>query len=204
MEKQKNQQAQLPSLTIVILWAIIQSFGWAIIYVLATNMVAGESEVIILGFIGLLGGGVMGALQHTLIDRGIGVSLRHWLALTAIGSAIGWAIIEFLPVWQYPLHIAIMPIFVVPAIIQWISVRRYTQAGILWIAGHIITTLIFVMFYEAMQIQFDFEIIVFVIPAALQGVASGFVMVWLLRKMPKQDLTHEKAKMGYDNKVKVS
>jgi hypothetical protein len=31
-----------------------------------------------------------------------------------------------------------------------------------------------------------------VIPALLQGVASGFVMIWLLRKLPKQEHTRKR------------
>lgn len=208
MEKQKRQQQQLSSLTIVILWAAIQAFGWAIIFLLADNMTSGfyqqTTRLIIIGFIGLLGGGLTGALQHTLIDRGTGVSLRHWLILSAVGSAVGFVVMELAPLWQYPLVISVMPIFVIPAIMQWFSVRQHTRAGLLWIGAHIVTTVIFIMFYEALMPQFDYDMLMFVIPAALQGIVSGFVMVWLLRQLPKQALTHEKAKVEYDSKVQVS
>lgn len=207
MEKQKHQQHQLPSLTIVILWAIIQAFGWAIIFLLAQNMNIGGISVksmIMIGFVGLLGGGVMGALQHTLIDRGIGVALRNWVILSALGSAAGFMVMEYLPLWQYPMYIAVMPIFVVPAVFQWVSIRQHTRAGVLWIAGHVIATIVFIMFYEALVQQFSYTIMLFVIPAALQGIASGFVAVWLLRQLPKQALTSEKVKVEYDNRVKVS
>lgn len=200
MEKQKRQQQQLSSQTIVILWAVIQAFGWAIIFLLADNMSIGyidqTSRLVIIGFIGLLGGGLMGALQHTLIDRGTGVSLRHWLILSAIGSAMGFAVMEYLPMWNYPLYIQVMPIFVIPAVLQWVSVRQHTRAGLIWIGTHVITTIVFIMFYEVMEQQFNYNMLMFAIPAALQGIASGFVMVWLLRQLPKQALTHEKAKVS--------
>lgn len=207
MEKQKHQQHQLPSLTIVILWALIQAFGWAIIYLLAQNMNAGSRSVvsmIMIGFIGLLGGGVMGALQHTLIDRGIGVSLRHWVILSALGSAAGFISVEYLSLWQYSFYIGVLPIFVVPAIFQWVSIRQHTRSGLLWIGGHVVTTLVFIMFYEALDQQFNYDMMLLVIPAALQGIASGFVAVWLLRQLPKQALTSDKAKVDYDNQVAVS
>jgi len=202
MEKQKRQQQQLSSLTIVVLWAVIQAFGWAIIFLLGSNMVSGyldqTSRLLVIGFVGLLGGGLMGALQHTLIDRGTGVSLRHWLLLSAVGLAVGFAMMEMeiIRLWQYPLYVAVMPLFVIPAMFQWLSVRQHTRAGLLWIGAHVITTIVFIMFYEILEQQADFDLLMFVIPAALQGIVSGFAIVWLLRQLPKQALTHEKAKVG--------
>ena len=175
MEKQKRQQQELSSFTIVILWAVIQAFGWAIIFLLADNMtsgyVSGASRLIIIGFVGLLGGGLMGALQHTLIDRGAGISLSNWLTLSAIGSAIGFAVMESVPSGEFPLYIAVMPIFVIPAMFQWVSIRQHTRAGLLWVGAHVITTIVFMMFYEALLPQFDYDILMFVIPAALQGLS---------------------------------
>lgn len=203
MEKQKRQQHYLSSFAIVILWALIQSFGWMIIYLLAVNLNI-RPHMFTLGFVGLLGGGLMGALQHTLIDRGIGISLRHWLLLTAIGTAVGFILTDYIVVRDNSLYMVVLPVFVVPAIFQWISVRSHTKVGFLWIVGHVITAQVFVMFYEFLVKQQVYEMPSAMIPAALQGIASGFIMVWLLRQLSKQDLTHEKPKIEYDSKVNVA
>ena len=205
MDKQKNDQQQLPSLTIVIFWALIQAFGWGMIYLLAENMNA-TNDAFMLGFIGLFTGGLMGALQYTLIERGVGIQLRRWLILTAFGTAIGFTIpFALLNTMTYSPYVYLLPIFVAPSVLQWKSLRRHTQSGILWVVAHGISTLIFVMFVELiLQNQYNVDILVFVLPALLQGIISGFVMVWLLRKLPKQELAYKKAKISYDNEVTAS
>jgi len=196
MDKPKRKNAQLPSLTLVVLWAIIQSLGWAIIYMMLQNMSVSTSDIGILCFIGILAGGVIGALQHTLVDRGTGIDLKHWIVLTALGTAIGLMSINLFPyAYRVSPVVYIMPIFVVPAIFQWWSVRKVTRVGALWIITHVIATIVFVMFVEILTDQ-GFEFLSAVIPAGLQGIASGFVMVWLLRGLPKQDLTLQKQKIS--------
>jgi len=190
MEKQKRQTQTLSSQNIVILWAVIQSFGWAMLYLLLTNIDMGyKLDPVILGFIGLFSGGVTGALQHTLIERGAGINLRYWMRLTAIGLAIGLASIAFM---DSPLFYEInspylwfLPIFLVPSMLQWISIRQHTQSGWLWMVVNSIASMIFVMFMLILSdLRQDF--LSAVVPALLQGVASGFVIIWLLRKLPKQ------------------
>lgn len=204
MEKSKNQPTTLSSQTIVILWALIHAVGWMIIYLMIVNITPSQPDFLILGFIGLLSGGIIGALQHTLIERGTGVALQHWFILTALGTSIGLMGLEVVD----QLHIDspylyLVPFFVIPAILQWWSLRQHTQAGFLWIVGNTISGVIFVMFVLILMDQ-GYELLSAVIPAGLQGIASGFVMVWLLRQAPKQALTNEKPKVEYDNKVKVS
>lgn len=196
MDKPKRKQKELSSLTIVILWALIQSLGWAIIYMMGSNMSNGGSEPFILGFIGLLAGGVTGALQHTLIERGTGINLRHWILLSALGLSGGLIAIMFVVyMWLYSPYLIILPIFVIPAVLQWISLRNYTRAGMLWIVANGIASLVFVMFVEVLDAQ-GFELLSAIIPAALQGIASGFVIVWLLRKLPAQELVLQPQEIG--------
>ena len=197
MDKPKRKQKELSSLTIVILWALIQSLGWMVIYLMGSNMSSRGSEPIILGFIGLLAGGVTGALQHTLIERGTGINLRHWILLSALGLSGGLiGITIVVEMWLYSPYFLMLPIFVLPAMVQWVSLRNYTRAGLLWIVANGIASIVFVMFVEILDAQ-GYELLSAMIPAALQGIASGFVMVWLLRKLPKQeDLTLHTQKIG--------
>lgn len=206
MDKVKNQHRTLSSLAIVISWAGIQAVGWIVIYMMIVNLLNQSDDLLMFGFVGLFGGAIMGALQHTLIDRGVGISLKHWFVLTTIGTALGlmgvfW--VEELNMWSRSPYLYLLPIFVIPAVFQWWSIRRYTRAGLLWIVGNAIAGIVFVMFVLILDEQ-GYKLLSAVIPAALQGIASGFVMVWLLRQAPKQALTKEKDKVEYDNKVKVS
>ncbi len=190
MEKQKRQTQTLSSQNIVILWAIIQSFGWAIIYLLLTNIDTGYSlNPYILGFIGLFSGGVTGALQQTLIERGAGINLRYWTRLTAVGLAIGLGAIAFMESSFFngidSPYVWLLPTFLVPSMLQWMSIRQHTQSGWLWIVANSIASMIFVMFMIILS-DLHQEFLSAVVPALLQGVASGFVMVWLLHKLPKQ------------------
>lgn len=204
MEKSKNQPTTLSSQTIVILWALIYAVGWMIIYLMIVNIPPSQEDLLILGFIGLLSGGIIGALQHTLIDQGTGIALKNWFILTAIGTSVGLMGLEFADELQVESpYFYLIPFFVVPAIFQWWSLRPHTQAGFLWIVGNTISGAIFVMFVLTLTDQ-GYELLSAMIPAGLQGIASGFVMVWLLRYAPKQALTNEKAKVEYDNKVKAS
>jgi len=196
MDKAKRKFKPLPSLTIVVLWAMIQALGWMVIYLMAVNINVDNSDTIILGFIGLLAGGMTGALQHTLIERGTGVDLYHWIVLSALGLSLGLMAITWIEsAWNYSPYLLMLPIFVVPAMLQWWSIRQVTRAGFLWIVANGIASLVFVMFVEILASQ-GYEILSAVIPAGLQGIASGFVMVWLLRQLPKQDLTLQKQKIG--------
>lgn len=185
MEKQKRQHQHLSSQTIVILWALIQSFGWGMIYLLITNITNRMPDPVVLAFIGLFSGGVMGALQHTLIERGTGIQLRYWLPLTAFGLAIGLGSLGLADFWDSSPYLFLLPVFLIPSILQWLSIRHHTQSGWLWIVANSIASMIFVMFMLIIGDQGD-DFLSVVIPALLQGVASGFVMIWLLRKLPKQ------------------
>ena len=184
MEKQKHQPQYLSSQTIVILWALIQSFGWAMIYLLITNIDSYKPDPIILAFIGLFSGGVIGALQHTLIDRGVGVRLNYWIPLTAFGLAIGLGSLAFADFWGDSVYLFLLPVFLVPSVLQWLSIRHHTRSGWLWMIANSIASMIFVMFMLILTDQRQ-EFLSAVIPALLQGIASGFVLVWLLRKLPK-------------------
>lgn len=197
MDKQKRQQPQLSSQTILILWAVIQAFGWGIIYLLMLNLRYDAPNLILYGFVGLLSGGITGALQHTLIERGTGVQLKHWLTLTALGTTIGFVLITALPTQVYEPYMIILPLFIVPAFCQWLSIRKHTRAGLLWIVANGVTPLVFVMFAELIVEQNPIhDSLILMVPALLQGVIAGFVIVWLLRQVPKQALTLEKAKVG--------
>jgi len=172
------------------LWAVIQSFGWGMIYLLLTNINMGyRLDPFMLVFIGLFSGGVTGILQHTLIDRGAGIDLRYWTRLTALGLAIGLGSFAFMAAGFFDCidspYVFLLPVFLVPAMLQWMSIRHHTRSGWLWMLANTVASMIFVMFMIILcDLRQDF--LSAVIPALLQGVASGFVMVWLLRKLPKQ------------------
>jgi len=195
MEKQKRQTQTLSSQNIVILWATIQSFGWGMIYLLLTNINMGYSfDPFILIFIGLFSGGVVGILQQTLIERGAGINLQNWTRLTALGLAIGLGSIAFMGSGFFievdSPYVFLLPVFLVPAMLQWVSIRHHTRSGWLWMVANTVASMIFVMFMIILtDLRQDF--LSAVIPALLQGVASGFVMVWLLRKLPKQAETRK-------------
>ncbi|GEM_PF-3295426 len=204
MDKPKRKQKELSSLSIVIGWALIHSLGWTVIYLMASNMANIGSDIFILGFIGVLAGGVTGSLQHTLIERGTGINMTHWILLSALGTSAGLVATTIVDnVWYASPYIWTLPIFLLPALFQWMSIRRFTRAGGLWIVANVIASAVFTMFVITLVSQ-GYELLSAVIPAGLQGIASGFVVVWLLRQLPKQDLTEEKPKNEYDDHVMVS
>ena len=191
MDKQKHQYQTLPSQTIVICWALIQSLGWGMIYLLITHLDNRMPDAFILAFIGLFSGGVMGVLQHTLIARGANIQLQHWTLFTALGLAIGLGSLAFIEFWDGSPYLFLLPVFLIPSALQWLSIRHHTQSGWLWIIANSIASMIFVMFMTSIGDQ-GYDFLSAVIPALLQGIASGFVIIWLLRQLPKSKSVSQK------------
>lgn len=196
MEKQKNQSKQLQSLHIVILWAMIQAFGWGLIFVFVSYLENELPEYFLFGFIGLFAGGMMGALQSVLIDRGTGARLELWTPLTAIGTAVGFLLATADNAYQLPAYLYILPIFLVPAFLQWWSIREHTRAGWLWLGANVLANVFFVMFVWTFQDGTGEMLLSFVVPALLQGIVTGFTIVWLIRRLPSEN-AHKTEKVSY-------
>lgn len=201
MEKTKHSLKPIKPQSFTILWASIQAFAWGLIFVLLMNLPLNTNnwqELVIYAFVGIMVGSLSGALQMALVERASGRHLRHWVLLTTGASMLGFVSIQILMTsnfFYYDLspYIALAPLFVLPALAQWWSLREHTRSGWLWIAAHIIADMVFIMMLLSSQ---EANILLVIIPAALQGILTGFVMFWLLERLPKP-LSDNLTKMRY-------
>ncbi len=208
MEKTKHSLKSIKAQTFTILWAGIQAFSWGMVYLLLTNIpLYGEdkfSVFVMYAFVGGLVGALTGALQTVLVEQSSGRHFAHWVKLTAGASAVAFVGIQLLITMnsyyiELSPYLALAPLFVLPALAQWWSLREHSRSSWLWIAAHAIADMVFIMILSSTQ---QAGILVVLIPAVFEGILTGLVLFWLLERLGKP-LSDNSRKMRYHEVYEV-
>ena len=190
MEKKKKNSIQIRPIPFAIGWGLIFTLAWAIAYLIIEALDLGSndfsSDLIIALFIGGLMGMLMGTLQHLLLERWLGQDVSQWVRLTLVGSMAGWGLlilfleyVEQARRYDLPDSLPFLILFVVPALVQWISLRNVVRLASLWIVGNAVANFIFINVILSSSYNDTFGAVSF--GAMLSGVAMGIVMLALFQ-----------------------
>ena len=155
MEKKKKHLQEVQSLRFVMLWGLTLFVGWAIAFFAMMNLNLGIAYDDVLGnlllviFLGGVMGVPVGILQTRFLHRRLYLPVRHWTKLTTIGFIGGWLFVFLIgradayPIFLSP-HLWFLSIFLVPAVMQWFSLRQHIRHSWLWMVANGVANFVFV------------------------------------------------------------
>ncbi len=190
MEKKKKNNIQTRPIPFALGWGLVFTLAWAIVYLILDALQLGSndlaSDLIFALFIGGLMGMLMGTLQHLLLERWLGQDVKHWVRLTLVGSIAGWGLlilfleyVEQNRLYHLPDSLPFLFLFVVPAVVQWVSLRNVVRLSSLWIGGNAVANFIFINVILSARYNETFGAVS--LGALLSGVAMGIVMLALFQ-----------------------
>lgn len=183
MEKKKKLDVpRLTTLPFMLIWVGAHVLVWIILFGFTKmDFLWGWPDIIMLTLFGLIIGLGLSLMQKTLIAYTFHAPLRWWLRVTVGGWIAGWFVfwvmIEGMEyVFDYSLGLGLMPLFVIPAALQWWILRRHARDAWLWVIAGAASALAFGAVYGDMTNDSYFQ---FAIGGAAQGAVTGLSLLWL-------------------------
>jgi len=185
MEKKKKLSApRLSSLPFMLIWIGGHVLTWLVLYGISEMRFFWDwPEFVMLVLFGLILGVGLSLMQKGLIRFTFHVPLRWWLRATVGGWILGWIAFYYYFEWleRYlnfdgNLSLMLLPLFVIPALMQWLVLRRNARDGWLWIVAGAVSAMAFGALYGDLNRN---EMLQFALGAAAQGAVTGLSLLWL-------------------------
>ncbi len=210
MEKKKKHIQEVQSLRFVMLWGLTLFVGWGIAFFAMMNLDMDIdyddilSNLLMIGFLGSLMGVPVGLLQTRFLHRRLHMPVRHWAKLTTFGFIGGWLIvfvigrIEIYPIFFSP-HLWFLSIFLLPAVMQWFSLRQHIRHAWLWMVANGVANFVFVTVLMSItellgNVPIDGLLAVIAVIGGVawaSGIVPGVTLLWLTQTNRVED--HEMA-----------
>lgn len=184
MGKIKHSQPRLSSLPFMSIWLAAHGVGWGIVFAIWELWGRPFADWQWFLLVGLVPGMVIAATQRWLLRYAHRVNLKGWLLVSAIGWGLGGLSLSFIRETD-SMFIYLSGLFVLPALLQWLVLRRHLQNAWLWILAAVVSTALFtipsISNYDTWQ--------TILAASGLQGAVTGMSLLWLLgvRKAHKPD-----------------
>lgn len=182
----KRTQTQLGSLPFIGLWMLSHVAAWWLIYTVSEEMsiLNHYADWVAATVFGIIMAVIVPVTQKALVHRKLGVQLRGWLRLSAIAWVFGMISILMMPellddfVGGDPVWIYIIGAFTLPAIAQWLVLRRVVQGAWVWVIAGGASTFAFSVIIDQARYSSDF-FPYWGIAAATQGAVTGLSLLWM-------------------------
>lgn len=132
-------------IALLVLWTGASVVGQYIFYnvgiggVLISSTARGVFRIIILSLIWGIVGGIIGIIQR-LILRQAGLTIKRWADWTAVGWAVGGAMVMGLGIGHWLLQQVVLGLAI--GVMQWLPLRKYVRRAGWWIIANSIGMLI--------------------------------------------------------------
>jgi hypothetical protein len=129
---------------------------------------------------GIVLGGALGLMQKFLFSLNYGLQMRGWMRLTMFGWVSGWLAYTAGTIWipqfnSLPLWSLIVPIFSIPALLQWLLLHRHVRGAWLWVMAAVVSAITFAHVFNTTWFTLDG----FMLSGIAQGSITGLVLLWL-------------------------
>ena len=189
MMSQKRTHTQLSSMPFIGLWMLAHIVAWWVIYAVSEEMSVLNSypDWVAATVFGIIMAIIVPITQKALIRRKLGVQLRGWLRLSAVGWIVGMISIIIIPevledivsgdpIWTY-----VIGAFTLPAIAQWLILRRVVRGAWVWMIAGLASAFAFSAILENSPYSSDF-FPYWVIATATQGAVTGISLLWIFHQ----------------------
>lgn len=192
MSKTKNdQRPRLGSIPFLSIWLAAHGVGWGVIFAIWEIWGQPVPDWQWYLMIGLLPGMIIAATQRWLLRYAHRVDMRGWLVISAVGWSLGGISLSLIRNTD-SMFIYLSGLFVLPAVLQWLILRRYVNNAWIWVIAAIASTALFTIPGDS-----DYATWQTILAAAgLQGAVTGMSLLWLLgnraaQEQPKIEVTQQ-------------
>jgi hypothetical protein len=186
MEKHKKLSApRLKSIPFLLLWMGGHILVWSLLYwMFETDITRDLPEAVWTVVCGVVMGLGLAFMQKFLIQYTYYAPLNGWLCVTIAGWIVGWVIFyfsiefieDYISSYNNNLSIMLLPLFVIPAVMQWFIMRHNARQAWLWIVVGAASAMAFGALYGEIN---NNEYMQFLLGAAAQGAVTGLSLLWL-------------------------
>jgi hypothetical protein len=181
-EKKKLLAPRLGTIPFLLIWIAGHILVWILLYGVSEMGIQNEDTIYIaLISFGLIMGVGLSFMQKYLIEFTYYAPLKWWLRITIFGWIVAW--IVFYASYEFVeefignnLSLMLIPLFVIPATMQWFVLHKSARNAWLWIVAGAVSALTFGVLYGDLN---DNELRQFVLGAAAQGAVTGLSLLWL-------------------------
>lgn len=180
MKAKKQQPTRLSTLSFLTIWLAAHGIGWGSVfawYVLNGLMIPLPQALwfIVLGFVP---GMTIAVMQRWLVQHNFGLVLHGWLPVSAIGWLLGGLSLNVSFTGGIDQSIALAVLFLLPALLQWLILRRYVRQAWLWMLAGVVSAMVF----NISSVNQDFATWQGMLSATgLQGAITGLSLLWMMR-----------------------
>ena len=205
----KKKHTSIHPLRFVFLWALSIGVGWAVFFFAWVHLPTRPrfddllGNLITDGLYGLAMSLPIALLQARLLSRHLHLPVKHWVKFTIFGMLVGWLIATFVSFYigyanefSSP-YFRFLPIFMVPAIMQWLSLRKQLRQAWFWLLANLVSLFIFGTIFEsalnfieainAPWMGWFFGMVFFGVVAGLSGIVLGVTLLWLTQTSRTSD-----------------
>jgi hypothetical protein len=168
------------SLSFVLKWVVLHVVAWLVSwFVLDTFDLFNPFVLTNAILMGLMFGMAASFIQERLIVRTFHFNIPYWYPLSFIGWLLSGITLHYTVIQDSnALQIQIFLFFLLPAICQWVGLRKFVQQGWMWILANGIGGLVFFTGL-VMHVRAD-ELTALTIGGSLQTIITGAIMYWLV------------------------
>lgn len=168
----------------MLLWLSGHIASWGLLYYLWEMQSASDMVFILMS--GLILGVGIGFAQKVVLRFAYNLKMQGWMRLTTLGWLGGWLSYYIFGMvmpnyYAYPLWLYILPIFLFPALMQWILVRQHVKAAWLWVVAAIVSTITFALTFD----KSGYDVTSHVLSGIVQGSVTGLSFAWLFDRVRK-------------------
>jgi hypothetical protein len=166
------------SIPFMLIWVVGHLVSWGAFYFMAEQVPFSDMTFLVLS--GVILGGGLGFFQKLLLRYAYGIPLNGWLRVTILGWLGGWFSyyigVQTLPnLFYYPFWLLLIPMFGIPAVLQWLLLRQHVKSASLWVAAATVSAMTFSMVFDNSTYGLDSHLL----SASAQGAVTGLTMLWL-------------------------
>ena len=169
---------RMKTLPFMVIWLTGHILSWAGVYFVWETVLLPDLAYVL--FSGIILGGALGLTQKLLLRYKYGLPLHGWMRLTIVGWVLGWLGYFVGSEWirnfyNFPLWLTIIPMFGIPALLQWGLLRRQIRQAWLWVVAAVVSTMTFSMVFN----NSSYNLNAHVLSATAQGAVTGLTLLWL-------------------------
>ncbi len=168
------------SLSFIIKWVVLHVIAWLISWFIMDTLDIFNPFVLANAVLmGLIFGVASALIQERLVSRTFHFTIPYWYPLSIVGWLLS-GILLHVTVSQNAegLQLQLVLFFLLPAVLQWLGLRKLVQQGWMWILANGIGGLVFFIGFLLFG-QRD-ELIALTMGGVLQTIVTGAIMYWLV------------------------